>query len=133
SQTLDAVKLRNFNNLRVILIGGTCVERKRLQDFRQRTPNATTQLIVLALSETAFVEADSLFPAAQEYIVLEPDVVEQLLDAVDSIALLKLYSRRSLSPQRLNPFVINRVPGSNMFAGRQPELAILQHQDATSY
>lgn len=133
SQVLDAVKLRNFNDLHVLVAGGERSHRAELQSWLERGRPVNSQLIVLALSERAFVEADAVFPAVRDFLVLEPDAVLDIIDASDSLESLKAYARRRLSPYRLNPFGIQRVPGSNMFIGRQHEINLLYRADSTSF
>jgi hypothetical protein len=134
NQAMDSVKLRNFSSVQVLLLGGA-IKRKELLEWRERamSSSVTSQLCVLAGTDVAFLEAEAVFPSGQENLVIEPEALAAILDSHEPVQVLKSLTRQRLSAYRLNPFGILRAPSSNMFAGRQHELGLLQHSNLISY
>ena len=130
---LNSIRLRNFGDLWVVLLGGASFDSSELASLKAKARGSSRQVMVLATSDEAYLRAEPVFPAHQEFLTLEPAHVAELLSAECPLEYLKAVARRRLSRYHLNPFGTLTVPGSNMFAGRRHELQQLIHSQAESF
>ncbi|MFN7919469.1 MAG: ATP-binding protein [Bryobacteraceae bacterium] len=130
---ISSIRLKGFDDIHLLLLAGDAAYSVDLSAWKRSLSGAGRLVLVLALSDFRFLQADAAFPSRQGFLVLEPDAVAHVLTSHSPQDQLKVFARKRLSPFRLNPFQITTVPPANMFFGRQHELAMLSDSYDSSF
>lgn len=129
----DDVRLRGFDNIWLIVLGGTSFDRQRMSQLRYQWTGDDRFVTVLATSKTAEENSPSVFSREAGFVVFRRPVFENILANVSPRAAFKAECRAQVARRRLIPFTILEVPRRNMFFGRADELRDLFEMESTSW
>src|SRR5437016_5620833 len=71
--SIDSIRLKGFSDLHCLLLGGQYGDRKKLDEWKRQLAAPGRQVLVLTLDDDSFLKTESIFPAHQGFLILEPD------------------------------------------------------------
>jgi hypothetical protein len=131
--SIKEIYFRGAAEIPCVLVGGHPEEiRALLRSFQSLVADPARFFIVLAVSERAATEARATLSGSR-FVLFGPRALEELLTAVEPIAILRKAIRTSIPVRSLNPYNILLTPEENMFFGREAQLQLLHDDDSTSF
>jgi hypothetical protein len=131
--SLEDIRLRNFDNVYAVAVGGDVPDRELLNSLKSRFKGDDRVLLILAPTLAWQKDLDSVFPGRLGFMAAcLPDFVS-LLSEQDSKEQLKRFALDRVSRYALNPFNVLKVPAQNMFYGRSHQIEMLLQTPDTSW
>jgi hypothetical protein len=130
---LEQLKLRHFDNLHVLLVGGEEPDQNRLNRLKSRFAGDDRVLFAVAPTAAWQRALDGTFPGKLGFLAGCLPELGEMFAARAPRDFLKGFALQRVSRLALNPFDILKVPKPNMFYGRLPQLETLLQMRDTSW
>lgn len=130
---LDDVRLRGFDNIFLIVLGGHAANGHRISQLRHQWTGVDRLVTLLGASLVAEESARAVFTLDAGFVVFGGVQFGDILGSESPKTAFKVECRAQVARRRLIPFTILEVPRRNMFFGRIEELEELYCMDSTSW